>query len=328
MPIKVACKTCEVQLNIKDELAGKSIKCPKCQSITKVPGSMQETSVPAAKKTLPESKAPAKAGGSSKTTTTQTTSKTSKKTLPPDDDPPAKPDKKSKSLPAKASKARVEELEEDRGEEDDHETEVPEFAIPEKYEEQIKGEMTKGEKLLWCGQPSRRVVMIRSLLYSIGGAVMFLIFLVIALVSAMKAGGNYGMLLMLLPFGLIFLTVGAVTPFYQAWKAGRTCYALTTRRCIVWLCQWHGGVVMNTYTPLDLLHMWRRDMWFFANGAGDVVFKTRTVTTISARGGRHGGVSSSTTTYYYGFLSVENVGPIEKLIRETLLDKMTDRMVM
>ncbi len=334
MPIKVACKSCEVQLNIKDDLAGKSIKCPKCQAITKVPASMQETSVPAAKKTLPDSKAAGKAAGSgSKTTATQTTSKANKKSLPPEeeeDDRPARSAKKSKSLPAKSSKQRVEELEEDRGEEADEKTEAPEYSIPERYEEQLKSELTKGEKLIWCGQPSRRVVMIRSLLVSIGGAVFFLIFLVVSLVMAFKGGrGDFGMLLMLLPIGFVFLIVGAVAPFYQAWKAARTCYALTNRRCIVWQCQWHGGVIMTTYTPLDLMNMWRRDMWFFAQGAGDVVFKTRTVTTVSVNRSRHGSsVSSSTTTYYYGFLSVENVGPIEKLIRETLLDKMTDRLVM
>ena len=108
--------------------------------------------------------------------------------------------------------------------------------------------------------------------------------------------------------------------------AGRTFYLLTNRRCVVWMSNWLGFVDMETYNPAQLLNMQRNDLWIFGKGAGDLVFRSVTTVTIShGRHGRGGGVTSSTKKF--GFLSVENVRDVERLIRENLTDRLADRLV-
>ena len=53
-----------------------------------------------------------------------------------------------------------------------------------------------------------------------------------------------------------------------------------------------------------------------ARGAGDLIFRTTTV--IVVRQGRYGGVSRRVT--HYGFLAIDNVRDVERLVRKTLLD--------
>ncbi len=195
--------------------------------------------------------------------------------------------------------------------------------------ERVANELSRGEKLLWVGIPSRRIVLIRSLWSPVAGIFMLCVlgaFMLFFTFTAMRTGGIGAMILPLLGIGCIgFFVISSslLAPVWALFRQKRTCYALTNRRCIVWSCNWFGTVTMTSYNPMQLTNMWRRDMWLFGKGGGDVVFRTRTVTTITT--GRHGGVSQR--TYLYGFLSVENVGDIERLIRETLLDRMMDRIV-
>src|SRR5687768_5065961 len=37
MPVRVTCPSCSAQLNVKDELAGRMVKCPKCGNTMTVP---------------------------------------------------------------------------------------------------------------------------------------------------------------------------------------------------------------------------------------------------------------------------------------------------
>ena len=111
-------------------------------------------------------------------------------------------------------------------------------------------------------------------------------------------------------------------PFISLWKAGRTCYALTSRRAIVWQAGLFGGVEMENYNPARLANMWRRDNWIFARGGGDLVF--RSVRTITVTTGKHGGVSQNAT--YYGFMAIMDLRKVERLVRELLVDKVIDRL--
>jgi hypothetical protein len=68
MPVRVACP-CGQTLNVPDQLAGKVVKCPKCQKGVSVPGGAKAAAAkpavpPATTKAAPTSKAPAAAIGS------------------------------------------------------------------------------------------------------------------------------------------------------------------------------------------------------------------------------------------------------------------------
>ena len=42
MPISLTCPSCERGLKVKDELAGRKIKCPKCSEVITVPADEEQ----------------------------------------------------------------------------------------------------------------------------------------------------------------------------------------------------------------------------------------------------------------------------------------------
>ena len=140
------------------------------------------------------------------------------------------------------------------------------------------------------------------------------------------AGGTQG-LLVVIPVGLIFLAISMfliLSPLWAWWRATRACYVLTNRRAIVWSCAWYGGVLVRNYTAVNLTRMRRADSWIYGRGAGDLIFHTTTIVTVSS--GRYGS-GVSTRQVHYGFLAIDNVRDVEKLMRETLIDKFMDRVM-
>jgi hypothetical protein len=314
MPIAITCSSCSKSLKVADTLAGRAIKCTGCTAIVKVPGGSSAAN-PATPRATNGTAAPSASGA--------------RPAAPGGSDAVKRPAPvAARSTPAPAN------LPEEELDEVGRDNKVPSVKlenseVPEKMRERVANELSRGEKLIWVGIPSRRIVMIRSLWGPIAGVFFLFIFGVIGLFfafTASKTGGIAGAIVPLLGIGcmaLLFVGSSMLAPVWAFFKQQRTCYALTNRRCIVWSCGWFGTVTMTSYNPMQLTNMWRRDMWIFGKGGGDVVFRTRTVTTITT--GRHGGVSQR--TYLYGFLSIENVGEVERLIRETLLDRMMDRIV-
>ena len=90
-----------------------------------------------------------------------------------------------------------------------------------------------------------------------------------------------------------------------------------------------GESAVDSYTPMQLQSMNRRDSWFI-RGAGDLVFRTerRLVVTTTHYAGR-GGSSSSVREKIvrYGFLGIDNVADIEKIVRHVLVDPLVDKCV-
>ncbi len=312
MPIAVTCSSCSKSLKVADTLAGRAIKCTGCTAIVKVPGGSSAANPAAPRATngsTPQASPAARPTGSGST------------------------DAVKRPAPVSARSAPTP-VPEEAHDEVGRDNKVPSVKletseVPEKMRERVANELSRGEKLIWVGIPSRRIVLIRSLWGPIAGVFSLFFFGIIMaffVFTASRAGGLGAMLLPLLGIGcigLFILSGSMLSPVWALFRQKRTCYALTNRRCIVWSCNWFGTVTMTSYNPMQLTNMWRRDMWIFGKGGGDVVFRTRTVTTVTT--GRHGGVSSR--TYLFGFLSVENVADIERLIRETLLDRMMDRIV-
>jgi hypothetical protein len=202
------------------------------------------------------------------------------------------------------------------------------FPVPDHMRERIEEELSKGEKVVWVGQPSRRIILIRTIPAMIFTGIFGLLFggffFFGAVIAMFKGQASIGAVLIALFILLFLIGIIILQPIYALWKAKRTCYVLTNRRCIVWLCQWHGGIRTDNYTPAQLTNMRRADMWVFGKGGGDVIFRTMTVITTTYR--QRGGSSTSVTEYRYGFLAVERCRDVEKLIRETLLDRFLDKL--
>jgi hypothetical protein len=201
--------------------------------------------------------------------------------------------------------------------------------VPEPLRALVDDELTGKEKLLWIGMPNTKLAFLRAAVPAVGvlcGALFFgCIFGCVA--------GNVMKDSLLIPalMGLVFfgVFVGAIVyPFVKRFQATKSVYAVTNKRCLVFNANFLGKQQLTSYQPEELVNMYRRDA-FLVKGAGDIVFKTKTVITTThyryKRGG-YAGSSSSATTYYYGFMAMNDPRPVEMLIRETLVDPILDKL--
>ena len=156
MPIQAACTFCSAKLKVKDELVGRSIKCPKCAKTFKVAANEDEKETVVKTKTAMKKAAPWANG---KVDEDEKKGKAS----PWDAKAKAKKDKeeeKPKAKPKPPSKKRSAEDDED-DEDDDKEVNpqkgtslgdmLNQTTLPEGTKSLIEGEMGLREKAMWVG---------------------------------------------------------------------------------------------------------------------------------------------------------------------------------
>jgi hypothetical protein len=201
--------------------------------------------------------------------------------------------------------------------------------LPAAMAERVREELTPGESVVWTGQPSPRVTRLNV----VRGAAIALIpsaiggFLVAVFLVARFNAPNGGVLATLFPLlGLVTLVGGPLlTALFALHRGAKTCYVLTNRRAIVWIPGFFGEGEFDSYSVAMLQLMRRRDSWFIS-GAGDLVF--RTVTTITTTYSRSDPVGrSSSSVARYGFLGLDDVRSVEKLIRHTLIDPVAENLL-
>jgi hypothetical protein len=310
MPIALGCPKCSKKLKLADTLAGKAVKCPQCATVLRVPGTAA-----AAVKPAPAAPPPAKAAAAFAADENVKPAAGVPRRAPvasPDDD-------NVKAAPAVAR------------------TTPEEADVPEELRERVREELTKGERIVWLGRPDPKLVLLKNLALS-SIAVLVLLVMTGSGVRRMAAGPrdrNGGAALA--GIGLLGCAVAVAVPFFQRWKATKSCYALTSRRAIVLDRNAIGIPQMTNYNPADLAGMRRREWWFFQE-AGDVIFRTKVTITVTdhyARGGRgrgfggpggYMGSSVRKSVTHYGFLAVRRPRQVEALIRETLVDPILDKL--
>ena len=67
MPIEVSCAECDKELRVKDELAGKKIKCPGCAAVIAVPNGTERSKSIKAKPSPDEGTTPKRKTAAKKT---------------------------------------------------------------------------------------------------------------------------------------------------------------------------------------------------------------------------------------------------------------------
>jgi hypothetical protein len=207
-------------------------------------------------------------------------------------------------------------------------------------------ELDPTEKVIWLGRPVPRLVFVRSSGWLVGGAVgtlIALVWLINALLPAKAADAAAAQKALAaqqagkaataaakaaapnlwLPGGLLLVsTCCAVVPLVRWHFARRTCYALTNRRALVYK-EGLFGPIRESYPPLEVANMRQSNSWLFS-GSGDLIFRTVTVITTSRN--RNGTSSSSVRTVHYGFLAIAQVQDVGRLVRETLIDRLVDKL--
>jgi hypothetical protein len=189
---------------------------------------------------------------------------------------------------------------------------------------EVKSELSKGERVIWAGTRSDRInernARIASivgwffLLIGIGGFVAFF-------VAPLPSGVGIGILIFSILWSLISI-LAILAPWLvalgkKAQKPGakRTyydLYVLTNKRCLCWMSRFPGQVYK--YNALHVEDMTRKDNGGVP-GAGSIVFATKKE--VNTMGGGRGGASIETIDL--GFIDIDDVREVEKLIRATLL---------
>ncbi len=174
--------------------------------------------------------------------------------------------------------------------------------------QQIRSELAKDEELVWMGQPLAFIIMLQYIHYFlVGGAVL--------------VAGIYfyqGQVVMPVPIVFILIGIGVLgIPVLQYAAAKFTGYALTSKRTIV-LLQKPTGRKRLIYKPSDLVFMQREDLPNPA-GAGHLIFYSEKI--VDSTQDQAGHISTTEKTINYGFMAIENIDEIERLVKKTLLNK-------
>jgi hypothetical protein len=195
------------------------------------------------------------------------------------------------------------------------------------------------EKPVWIGRPVAKLVLLRNggyLAASAAGMLAALAWLYLATAPAKaapaRAGKQAAPAAQVAPGGgsplpplVLFAAFAAVSaPALVRWRAaGRTCYVLTNRRAVVYR-EGLFGKTRDSYPPLEVAGMRPSGSWLAA-GCGDLIFRTVQVVTYERKQSLFGS-NTSTRTIHYGFLAVARLDVVEKIVRETLVDRFVDKL--
>ena len=205
----------------------------------------------------------------------------------------------------------------------DDETRPPPLTLDDlspELAQRVASELDRDERLVWVGQPrpdlyakSSGCLIVFGVFFTVFALVWMAIPLAISLFAAGVGGEGGGFIA--LPFvcfslfGIPFVLVGLglmTSPIWMKKLARRCCYALTDRRALLWEPRLFGGATVRSFTRAGLGRIARLEN---ADGSGSLVFHEYVV---------HG--SESSTTHQQGFMHIDDVQAVERLVRKTLVD--------
>ena len=212
--------------------------------------------------------------------------------------------------------------------------------LPPEQRRLIDAELASGETLLWAGQPAPG----RMARMGIAPMLLGIPFTAFALFWTAMAGGMalifHGVgtglsrnvpgsaplaapftLVSFFPlFGLIFVAVGIgllLSPLWLSLKAGRTVYAVTNQRVLLWTGNLWGGPTVRSLSPAQLGDRMRTQA---ADGSGDLVFPRAATLSAYNDYDSAGGFGYSRTRYRVnqaGFFGIPDVRGVDDLLRQT-----------
>jgi hypothetical protein len=352
MPRVLACPACKSKLRVPDNAGGLKTKCPKCARVLRVPANRPAAPKPAAEPRA--AIAPAAPPleevvlGEDQLDVVEEIPAT-----PPVAARQAAPPPKKEVLGEDDVDVVEEEVlgdndldvvEEDNAATDDVEEVGAEpnplavapgadpyagLDVPESMQQDIRRELTKNEKIVWVGRPSMILLLSNGTIFRIVGVVALLMgisFLYgLAVSSSMQtqiACGVFGVAFSI--FGVVFILARTLV---QRGASVRNVYVVTNRRALIL----EGKSRFQSYTIAHLKDLKREDTTRL-KGAGDLIFRVErrdrannasALPGIGPRQTRH--IVNSSMEIKHGFLQLENVKAVEKLIRETLIDRALDK---
>jgi hypothetical protein len=284
MPIPLTC-TCGAKMKAPDHLAGKAIKCPKCQSVIKIPGAAVPAGVGAAPalRAAPAA-APPRPGGMKQ---------------------PTKPVGRKPSAAPTLGK-----------------NDIPPMNVSEDFKQEVQSELEAGEKLIWVGRPDKFIWMCRVLWKMFIGIFCLIGATVVGLVMAGSlfggAGSNIPPIMVLVPilfgvFGICML----FQPLVARRNAGKTYFFISTKRAVVSNTTLF-GTTKTDYHPEQLVGLLPIRSSTFGDGGGDVVFRSVVTITTTSYSSGHSGEQRSKE--HFGFLGIRKAKQVADLIHIVLVE--------
>jgi hypothetical protein len=323
MPI-AACPSCQTKLRIADGAGGAAYQCPRCSRVFRI-----GSGAPTISNRLPPGPAPA---------IPPPWSKFQDDPVLDESDVEVVDDALAPSAPGGIGGEDELEVVDEPGDEIAVERVVRKGDpfqgqdVSDKVQERIRNELAKGEKIVWVGRPSLRVLPMRigkPLPIGIGSVVgaFILIGNLPGMLLSKSLPGWYILLACALMgcSSVFFLAIGGLicvlclsSYLIRLFPSLRMIYVLTDRRALVFeRVKWS----VRRYQPFHLAGMICKKS-AMVRGAGDLIFESEKTTRYE--NGPRGAAKIEKTPY--GFLHLENVGEIEQLIEATLLEGPVGRV--
>lgn len=180
-------------------------------------------------------------------------------------------------------------------------------SIPRVLSDAVDRELVSGEYVDWMGMP-RRVyftpVSIGAFLFGIPWTAFSVFWVVAAGWGTLQIDDGPGIFSLFPLFGVPFVLLGCCmlsVPLWTHWRAGKTVYAITNQRAIIFDGGW--STTIRSYPPEELTDIFRKEK---ADGSGDVIIARRAWR--DSDGGRQ--------TQELGFFRVADAKDVEDRIKE------------
>ena len=189
--------------------------------------------------------------------------------------------------------------------------------------DRLRDELEADERLVWAGKtaPGFHMSVVRPMAAAGGGLVVCVVVVIAFLV--ISANDKFADKLIgraLLPFGVAGLLAVATliaVPFYYRRREAYSAYAITNRRVLLWEMDPFLRTKFHSLAPEDVAGFARLGWSDEADAVGSLVFARQRVF-------RFGRFRASRPI---GFLYVRGHVPVERLLREHLIDPYTDRLM-
>jgi hypothetical protein len=200
----------------------------------------------------------------------------------------------------------------------DSETVLAQAAFCDAERDQIQDLLEPGEQVIWADKPDTQAAYRSGWIFGgiLCGAAFVL--LVITISAIASTGGNsavIGVGVFLGVLALALIGAGIAAPKYMRWRYAKNFYVATDRRALVWASNFFGRPKLRVYPPAKLTRM--QSMGVRADGLGTLLFGRELV---KNRRGQVRGI------VVHGFFFIRNVPQVEKLLRDRLVDPLTDRL--
>jgi hypothetical protein len=336
MPINLACTACGARYQLQEHLAGRSVRC-KCGLVLAVPspGKAPATAAPprpagsAPRPSAPGAPGPRPGQPPAPNQSAAGFRQAPQRAVAPPRPVPPKPvevtvgaaDLVAEEVEVGAADAIAEEVEVGAADLLDAfpkelkpfgPTTFAEEEVPPKMRQGVEEALEEGETITWLGRPSMKVYGTNAWGFAVIGVVLVAIGVGLPVyVLRTETGPGLAVTLIVGTIGAAFTIFGLIFVAAPWWvhrfRHYRHCYVVTSRRALLCGASLFRNVSITSYDPGRLMLMKRRDSAWM-KGAGDLIFESTL----------HIHSDGSTHRLAIGFLHLEDVAAVEKLLRQLI----------